>query len=68
MGQGIIKAGKPERWITQITNGIVTLVHRIDADAFVVRAHDLPSVAANIEIVGDDLASEIMSAIRSRDL
>jgi hypothetical protein len=42
---------KPERWITQIQNGIVTLVQRIAADAFVIRAHDLPAVCANDALV-----------------
>ncbi len=55
-----------ERWITQIDNGVVTLVQRIEADAFVVRAQDLPMLAANEEVVSDVLAREILRAIGKR--
>lgn len=56
----------PERWITQIQNGIVTLVQRIAADAFVVRAYDLPAICANEEFVSDEQARAIMRSIRHR--
>lgn len=65
MEQGIVK-GAPERWITQIQNGVVTLVQRIEADAFVIRMQDLPALAANDELVSDSLASEIMRALNAR--
>lgn len=63
---GKVVARVPERWITQIENGVVTLVQRIDADAFVVRAQDLPVIAANEEIVSDPLARDILRAIAKR--
>jgi hypothetical protein len=55
-----------ERWITQIKNGIVTLVQRIAADAFVVRAQDLPTICANQELVTDEQAMSVAEAILSR--
>jgi hypothetical protein len=55
-----------ERWITQIRNGIVTLVQRIAADAFVVRAQDLPTICANQELVTDEQAMSVAEAILSR--
>lgn len=61
-----VPTGMPERWITQIQNGVVTLVQRIEADAFVVRMQDLPMFAANEEIVSDSLAKEILHAISKR--
>lgn len=66
MEHGVLKGGMPERWITQIDNGVVTLVQRIEADAFVVRAQDLPMLAANEEIVSDQLARDILRAIGKR--
>jgi hypothetical protein len=66
MEHGMLKGGMPERWITQIDNGVVTLVQRIEADAFVVRVQDLPAVAANEEIVSDSLARDILRAINKR--
>ncbi len=63
---GSIVENGPERWITQIQGGVVTLVQRIDADAFVVRMQDLPMLAANEEIVNDSLAKEILLAIGRR--
>ena len=64
-GCSVVESG-PERWITQIENGVVTLVQRIDADAFAVRPTDLPAVAANSEIVSDQLARKILKAISKR--
>lgn len=61
-----IANSQPERWITQIQNGVVTLVQRIEADAFVVRAQDLSMLVANEEIVSDPLAKEILLAIGKR--
>ncbi len=61
-----VPAGVPERWITQIQNGVVTLIQRIDADAFVVKARDLPKLAANAELVDDEHAKLIVEAIRCR--
>lgn len=61
-----VPTGMPERWITQIQNGVVTLIQRIDADAFVVRARDLPELAANCEYVDDVQAELIVEAIRCR--
>lgn len=58
--------GMPERWITQIQGGVVTMVQRIEADAFVVRMQELPMFAANEEIVSDSLAKEILLAIGKR--
>jgi hypothetical protein len=55
-----------ERWITQIRNGIVTLVQRIAADAFVVRAQDLPAICSNQELVTDEQAMSVAEAILSR--
>ena len=66
MEHGMLKGGMPERWITRIENGVVTLVQRIEADAFVVRAQDLPMLAANEEIVTDSLARDILRAIAKR--
>lgn len=66
MEHGVLKGGMPERWITQIDNGVVTLVQRIDADAFVVRAQHLPMLAANEEVVSDQLARDILRAIGKR--
>ena len=65
MEQGIVTSA-PERWITQIENGVVTLVQRIEADAFVVRIQDLPALAANEELVSDSLARNILRAINKR--
>lgn len=67
MGHGMLKNSTPERWITEIKNGVVTLVQRIDADAFVVRVQDLPMLSANEEIVNDPLAREILRAIGKRN-
>lgn len=61
-----VPTGLPERWITQIQNGVVTLIQRIDADAFVVRAVDFPRVAANSELVSGEQAQAIIEAVRSR--
>ncbi len=61
-----IASGKSERWITQIENGIVTKVQRIEADEFMVRLHDLPRFASNSELVSDLLAREILRAIGKR--
>ena len=61
-----VPTGVPERWITQIQNGVITLIQRIEADAFVVRMQDLPMFAANEEIVSDSLAKEILHAISRR--
>ena len=66
MKQGI-SSYPPERWITQIDNGVVTLVQRIEADAFVVCAHDLPSLAANEEIISDSVAYDILQAFLARN-
>ncbi|MBL4798097.1 MAG: hypothetical protein JKY50_11830 [Oleispira sp.] len=66
MEHGELKGGMPECWITQIENGVVTLVQRIEADAFVVRMQDLPMLAANEEIVSDSLARDILRAIGVR--
>lgn len=63
-----VSAGAPERWITQVQNGVVTLVQRIEAGAFVVRAHDLPALAANHEIVSDALAREILRKLSLRNM
>lgn len=57
---------KAEHWITKVQGGVITLVQRIDADAFVVRAQDLPMLAVNEEIVTDPLAREILRAIGRR--
>lgn len=64
-GKQVAVAG-PERWITQIENGVVTLVQRIEADAFVVQSHDLPALCANEEIIPDILANDISLAIFGR--
>jgi hypothetical protein len=61
-----VPTGVPERWITQIQNGVVALIQRIEADAFVVQAHDLPKIAANQELVSDEQARAIAEAIRWR--
>lgn len=61
-----VPTGIPERWITQVQNGVVTLVQLIAADAFVVQAHDLPAIAANSEFVSDEQAADIVRAIQSR--
>ena len=70
MEQGMIDkaiaAGKSERWITQIENGVVTHVQRIEADEFVVRLLDLPRFASNSELVSDSLARDILRAIGKR--
>lgn len=70
MEQGMIDkaiaAGKSERWITQIENGVVTHVQRIEADEFVVRLLDLPMVCANSELINDPLAREMLLAIEKR--
>lgn len=56
----------PERWITQIVGGVVTLVQRIDADAVVVRLQDLPDLCANVDLVSDELAVRIGGAMKGR--
>jgi hypothetical protein len=56
----------PERWITQIVGGVVTLIQRIDADAVVVRLQDLPDLCANVDLVSDEQATLIVGAIRYR--
>jgi hypothetical protein len=66
MEHGMLKGGMPERWITSIENGVVTLVQSIEADAFVVRMQDLPLLAANEEIINDPLAREMLLALENR--
>lgn len=70
MEQGMIDkaiaAGKSERWITQIENGVVTHVQRIEVDEFVGRLLDLPSIFANQELVSDQEIMAIIEAIRCR--
>ena len=56
----------PERWITQISGGVVTLIQRIDADAVVVRLQDLPGLCADEVLVSDDLALRIEEVIKGR--
>lgn len=63
-----IAENKPQRWITEINNGVVQLVQRIESDAVVISITELPSVCANAEIVSDEQARLIVSAIRSRGL
>ena len=55
-----------ERWITQIQNGVVTLVQRITADAFVIRVCDLPDICANEAFLTDEQARGVLNAIRYR--
>ncbi len=59
-------SSSPERWITQIQNGVVMLVQRIAADAFVIRACDLPEICANEEFLTDEQVRGVLNAIRYR--
>jgi hypothetical protein len=55
-----------ERWITRVVSGRVELVQRIPEDAFVVVPSELPMISANRHYVSDDLAAEIVGAIKGR--
>lgn len=55
-----------ERWITQIQGGVVTLIQRIEASAFVVSSNELPAICANAELVSNEQARAIVDAIRYR--
>lgn len=55
-----------QRWITLIQDGVVTLIQRIEENAFVVCANELPAICANAELVSNEQARAIADAIRCR--
>lgn len=57
---------QPQRWITQIDNGKVKLVQRIESDAVVISINKIADLCANSEIVSDEIAQLIMNAIKTR--
>lgn len=57
-----------ERWIVAIQGGVVTLEQQLKAGMYVVRAHDLPALAANCDAISDQQAREIIRAVRGRPL
>lgn len=64
--QNIVVKKQAQRWITQIDNGKVTLVHRIENDAVVISINELAELCANVELVSDDQARLIAEAIKAR--
>jgi hypothetical protein len=56
----------PERWITGINNGVVTLIQRIDADAFVISINEIAGLCENREMLSDEQARAILEAVLSR--
>ena len=55
-----------ERWITQVVDGEVVFLEPVPGDAFVISLAELPAVAANRELVSDQLAEEVVLAIEGR--
>jgi hypothetical protein len=61
-----ITLNKPERWITEINGGVVTIIQKIEKDSFVVSIEDISDMCANKDFVSDEQSRLILNAIKSR--
>lgn len=55
-----------ERWVVRIDGGGVVMTELVPEDGLVISCADLPAVAANRELVSDQLAEEVVLAIEGR--